>query len=199
MLAWVLLWGSWSAANLLSGVLVAVLAVVTLPLPSVTAGVRVRPLGLLSLVWHVVVDLVVSSVQIAWQALRPSGAGATAIIVVALRTDSDILQTSVAQALTLVPGSMAVEVDGDDRRLGVHVLVVSRRVDVAAERRAVLALEAAGIMWSLDEPVGVHSPDCGVYPVEGSGGAGRGQSWLAAAEPPYGRASSALRPTRATS
>lgn len=142
VLAWVLLWGSWSAANLLSGVLVAVLAVVTLPLPSVTAGVRVRPLGLLSLVWHVVVDLVVSSVQIAWQALRPSGAGATAIIVVALRTDSDILQTSVAQALTLVPGSMAVEVDGDDRRLGVHVLVVSRRVDVAAERRAVLALEA---------------------------------------------------------
>ncbi len=142
VVAWVLLWGSWSAANLLSGIVVAVLAVVVLPLPSVTAGVRVRPLGLLVLVWHVMVDLVVSSAQIAWQAVRPSGAGATAIVVVALRTDSDVLQTSVAQALTLVPGSMAVEVDGEDRTLAVHILVAQERVDLAAERRSVLSLES---------------------------------------------------------
>ncbi len=61
---------------------------------------------------------------------------------VALRTDSDVLQTSTAQALTLVPGSMALEVDREDRVLAVHVLVPGRRVDLDAERRSVLDLEA---------------------------------------------------------
>lgn len=142
VVAWVLLWGSWSPANLLSGVLVAVLTVVVLPVPSVTAGVRLRPVGLLALVGHVLADLVVSSVQIAWQALRPSGPGGMALVVVRLRTDSDVLQTSVAQALTLVPGSIVLEVDREDRSLAVHVLQAGDRVDVTAEREAVLALEA---------------------------------------------------------
>lgn len=141
VVAWILFWGDLSWANVLSGLVVVAVLVVVLPLPAVTATIRLHPLGVLALVGHVLLDLLVSSAQIAWLAVWPGQHGSTAIFVVTLRCDSDLILTSVAQALTLVPGSMVLEVDRESASLGVHLLVTGSTVDLAAERASVLELE----------------------------------------------------------
>src|SRR3712207_7337590 len=75
-----LLWGTWSWANLISGLLVALTVLTLLPLPHVVGGARVRPLPLLVFLGHFVVDLLVSGAEVAWQAVRPGGVHRTAIV-----------------------------------------------------------------------------------------------------------------------
>ena len=70
-----LLWGTWSWANLISGSVVAVLVTVLLPLPPVVGGARLHPAGVLVFLGHFVVDLVLSAALVAWQTIRPAGSG----------------------------------------------------------------------------------------------------------------------------
>ncbi|WP_222192677.1 Na+/H+ antiporter subunit E [Modestobacter italicus] len=141
VLIWILLWGTWSWANLLSGILVAVLVTNVLPLPAVVGGVRVHPVALLVFTWYFLKDLVVSSAQVAWQAIRPSGMQQGAIIAVQLRTDSDLLLTIISEALTLVPGSIVLDLDRPRRTLGIHLLHVDDADDVEHQRAGVLMME----------------------------------------------------------
>ena len=46
VVVWILLWGTWSWANVVSGVVVGLLVMLLLPLPPVVGGTRVRPLSL---------------------------------------------------------------------------------------------------------------------------------------------------------
>ena len=141
VLVWNLLWGTWSWANLLSGAAVALLVTVLLPLPSVVGGTRVRPVPLLRFVGHFVVDLLVSAAQVAWLAVRPGRQQRSAIIQVQLRTDSDLLLTMVAEALSLVPGSLVLDLDREERTITVHLLHVRDRDHVEEERADVLVVE----------------------------------------------------------
>ncbi|MGY5886024.1 Na+/H+ antiporter subunit E [Modestobacter lacusdianchii] len=141
VLVWILLWGTWSWANLLSGVLVAVLVTNVLPLPAVVGGARVHPVALVVFAGYFLKDLVVSSAQVAWQAIRPSGIEQGAIIAVQLRTDSDLLLTLIAEALTLVPGSIVLDLDRPRRTLGIHLLHVDDADDVEHQRAGVLTME----------------------------------------------------------
>jgi multicomponent Na+:H+ antiporter subunit E len=141
VLVWVLLWGTLSWANVLSGLLVAVVVTRALPLPGVTEHARFRPLGVLIFVGVFLRDLAVSSVQVAWAAIRAGGRVRSAIIVAQLRTDSDLLLTLIAETLTLVPGSMVLDLDREHRRMLVHVLPVATEEDVDRQRAAVLAVE----------------------------------------------------------
>jgi multicomponent Na+:H+ antiporter subunit E len=141
VLVWNLLWGTWSWANLLGGVVVALAVTVLLPLPPVVGGTRVRPAGLLAFVGCFLADLVISGAEVAWQTVRPRGIDRSAIIQVQLRTDSDLLTTILAEALTLVPGSMVIDMDRERRTLAVHILHVRDEDDVEAQRRSVLAQE----------------------------------------------------------
>jgi multicomponent Na+:H+ antiporter subunit E len=141
VLVWILLWGTWSWANLLSGALVALLVTVLLPLPSVTGGTRVRLVPLLRFLGHFVLDLLVSAAQVAWLALRPGRQQRSAIVRVQLRTDSDLLLTMVAEALSLVPGSLVLDLDREERTITVHLLHVRDRDHVERERADVLVVE----------------------------------------------------------
>ena len=141
VLVWILLWGSWSWADLISGVLVALLVTVLLPLPAVTGGLRVRPWPLVSFVGHFLADLVVSGAQVAWQTLRPGGHGQSAIVRVQLRVDSDLLLTVVAEVLSLVPGSLVLDLDREERTIALHLLHVRGRWDVDRQKAGVLAME----------------------------------------------------------
>lgn len=141
VLVWILLWGSWSWADLISGVLVALLVTVLLPLPAVTGGLRVRPWPLVSFVGHFLTDLVVSGAQVAWQALRPGGHRQSAIVRVQLRVDSDLLLTVVAEVLSLVPGSLVLDLDREERTIALHLLHVRGRWDVDRQKAGVLAME----------------------------------------------------------
>ena len=141
VLVWMLLWGTWSWANLISGVVLAVAVTVLLPLPPVVGGTRLHPVALLIFLGHFAVDLVLSAAQVAWQTIRPGGIRRSAIILVQLRTDSDLLLTIVSESLTLVPGSLVIDMDRQRRTLALHVLHVTDLEDVERRRLSVLATE----------------------------------------------------------
>lgn len=141
VLVWMLLWGTFSWANLISGTLVALAVTVLLPLPPVVGGARVHPVGLAVYIGHFLVDLVVSAALVAWQTIRPGGITNSAIISVQMRTDSDLLLTITAESLTLVPGSVVIDMDREARTLSLHILHVRDLADVESRRAAVLAEE----------------------------------------------------------
>jgi multicomponent Na+:H+ antiporter subunit E len=141
VVVWILLWGTWSWANLLSGLAVALGVMVLLPLPAVVGHMRVRPLPLVRFVGHFLVDLVVSGAQVAWRALGPGGVTQGAIVRVRLRADSDLLLTIVAETISLVPGSLVLDLDREERLISVHLLHAHDLDDVARQKADVLAVE----------------------------------------------------------
>jgi multicomponent Na+:H+ antiporter subunit E len=141
VLVWILLWGTWSWANVLSGLLVAFAVTVLLPLPAVVGGIRVRPLALLGFLGHFLLDLTLSGAQVAWQALSPGRQRRSAIVRVRLRTDSDLLLTIIAQTVSLVPGSLVLDLDREERTIAIHLLHVRDHDHVELEKAGVLATE----------------------------------------------------------
>lgn len=141
-LVWVLLWGTWSLGNALNGVLAAVVVLVLLPLPDVALGGRVHLGSLLRFAGRFVADLVASSGEVAWQAVRPGPQAVSSVVGIELRSGSELLMTLTAEALTLVPGSVVIELDAPRRTVYAHVLDAPDDAAVAAFRMRVLELEA---------------------------------------------------------
>ena len=141
VLVWVLLWGTWTVGTVLAGVVVAVAVTGLLPLAKVDLARQLRPAGLLVLLVVFVRDLVVASVQVAWLALRPGPAPHSAVIGVRLRTSSDLVLTVVTELVTLVPGSVVIEVSQSEHSLYAHVLDITDPERAAAFRTRVHAVE----------------------------------------------------------
>ncbi|WP_235887558.1 Na+/H+ antiporter subunit E [Mycolicibacterium arabiense] len=124
MLVWVLLWGDVSAANVLSGLLVGLLITVLLPLPPVPIEGRLHPLSLLRLVIQVAYYLVMSSIQVAWLAIRPGPPPRTAVLRAHLALKSDLVLALAVNIMNLIPGGIVLEIDQTRRLIYVHVLDV---------------------------------------------------------------------------
>jgi multicomponent Na+:H+ antiporter subunit E len=121
---WVLLWGTLSPANILGGLAVALLITLLLPLPVVPVQGRLHPLSLLRLQGRVMVDLAKASLQIAWLTVKPGPPPQSAIVRAPLSVKSDLTLSLIASILTLIPGTMVVDIDQARRILYVHVLDV---------------------------------------------------------------------------
>jgi multicomponent Na+:H+ antiporter subunit E len=78
---------------------------------------------------------------VAWLAVRPGSPPRGALVKVRLRTDSDLLLTLIAEALTLVPGSVVLDVDRPHRELSLHLLHVRDDDDLRRQKASVLATE----------------------------------------------------------
>lgn len=139
---WTLLWGEFSWGNLIGGIAVATLISVFFPLPVVGVHLRLRPVALARLLAHFTRDLIVSSVLVAWAALRPRLRLRNAVIAVRLRVRSDLNLTVTGQALTLIPGSFVLDARRDTGILYIHVFDVRDAEHLARIRRNILALEA---------------------------------------------------------
>lgn len=139
---WMLLWGVFSWANLLSGIVVAAIVFIAFPLPPVTFAGRLRPLGLLRFTARFVTDLATASFQLAVMAFRFGHEPRSAIINVPLVTSSDLVLTLTGEAVSLVPGSLIVDADKDSNSLYIHVIGVADRAAVERFRREVYATEA---------------------------------------------------------
>jgi multicomponent Na+:H+ antiporter subunit E len=124
MLVWVLLWGDVSAANVLSGLLVGLLITVLLPLPPVPIEGRLHPMSLLRLVIQVAYYLVMSSIQVAWLAVRPGPPPRTAVLRAHLALKSDLVLALAVNIMNLIPGGIVLEIDQTRRLIYVHVLDV---------------------------------------------------------------------------
>jgi multicomponent Na+:H+ antiporter subunit E len=142
VIVWMLLWGVFSWANLISGLIVAAVVLTVFPLPPVAFAGRPHPLALLHLVSRFVADLVVASVQLAVLAFRFGHQPRSAIIRVPLRVPSDLILTLTGEAVSLVPGSLIVDTDQASTTLYIHVIGVADRDAVERFRREVYRTEA---------------------------------------------------------
>lgn len=135
---WILLWGEWSAANVVSG-LVVVPIVSWLFLHRNTDRYALRPWGALKLLGFVMYSLVTSSLRVVLAVLSPTpGRTTTSVQTVRLEHGSVFVAAIVANAITLTPGTLTLDVDRERVELSVHVL---GKVDPVAFRDDVLKLE----------------------------------------------------------
>ncbi|CAN5537080.1 Na+/H+ antiporter subunit E [soil metagenome] len=140
---WLLLWGSVSAANVLSGVVVVAMVLRIVPgsafrfrRPTVRVGPALRFVGL------VLVDLFRANLVVTREIVTRQSSIHTGVVAVPLPLCSDGLLTLIANVLSLTPGTMPIEVTRTPPVIYVHVLHLR---DVEAVRRDVQHLSAAAI------------------------------------------------------
>ena len=137
---WLLLWGSVSPLAIVSGLVIAIGLLWATPQPAVEIGLRFRPLAVVSLLFFVTLDLVVSSCRVAWHVLTPR-LPRSAMFDVPLRVRGGLMITLVAIAVTAVPGSTVVDVRPGDGVLEIHVFDASSPDAEENIRRDVRRLE----------------------------------------------------------
>ncbi|MQY23758.1 Na+/H+ antiporter subunit E [Nocardia macrotermitis] len=126
------LWGDFSVGNIVAGLVIGTLIMFLLPLPRVPVSGRLHPFSLLELVLLSVYYALESSVQIAWFALRPSGAPVSGVLRLRMTIRSPLVMVLCADVLNLIPGTMVLEIDRATHTIWVHVLDVGS--DEAVER-----------------------------------------------------------------
>lgn len=145
--AWVLLQGDLTVANLLGGLAVGTLVVVAVPLAPPERHHVLHPLAALRFLGFVLWSLVTSSATVAWTVLRPTDARLrSGIVRCELPGASPLVATLVANAITVTPGTITLTVDchASGATLHVHALGLSSpeelRDEVAdLQRRATAA------------------------------------------------------------
>ncbi len=153
ILVWVLLWGHASVANVASGLVIALIITVLLPMPSVPVEGRLHPLSLLKLIVLVGYYLILSSFQVAWMAIRPGPPPLVAVLRANLPAlKSDLVLALAVNIFNVIPGSIVLEIDQARRILYIHVIDVGsestvqrfyRQVD-QVQRLLVAAFEREG-------------------------------------------------------
>lgn len=140
-LVWLLLWGTVSVANVVSGLAVALLITLLLPLPAVPVQGRLHPLSLLWLALHVAWWLAQSSAQVAWLAIRPGQPPLSAVLRGQLALKSDLVLALAVNIMNLTPGTIVLEIDQTRRLVYVHVLDVGSPDAVERFYRQIVRLE----------------------------------------------------------
>ncbi len=158
---WCALWVDLSAGNVVGGLLVAT-GVVAVARPTGVSGLErtyFRPISALSFLVNFLWQLVKANLVVAWEIITPGVSTNRAIIAVKMHTASAGVVTVVANAVTLTPGTVTIEVienevaggDANDpvagaprmeRTLFIHVLHFN---DVESVRRDVLQFERLAI------------------------------------------------------
>jgi multicomponent Na+:H+ antiporter subunit E len=149
---WVGLWGSVTAANVLGGLAVATALVLLLPLPPAGGHAVVRPAALLRFSWQFAVDLVVSSVQVLALVLRPRLSLRQGVVAVRVPGASAGLMTVLANAISLTPGTLTLDVDLPSSTLYVHALDVGAGPDGIPRLRRELDDQAAAAVRAVGTP-----------------------------------------------
>jgi multicomponent Na+:H+ antiporter subunit E len=157
VVVWVVLWGEITAANVLAGLALGTLVLTVLPLPRVIVGVRLRPLRFLLLATQFLRDVIVASGGVAWLAVRPGKVPRSSVVTIQLRSRNELFQTVVGEMMSLVPGSLVVDLDSEAGRLSMHVLDVETRDQADAFRRRVLAQEDRVLNALAAGPTGAYT------------------------------------------
>lgn len=138
---WMLLWGSVSWLNLVTGILVAVLVTRVFFLPAVELSGRFNLWWALVFIVTFVWDVVRGSFHVAWIAVSPQRRPHSSVIAVQLSSRSDLIMLLVSINISLVPGSLVIEADRYRGVLYVHALDVHDAASVERARATVLRAE----------------------------------------------------------
>jgi multicomponent Na+:H+ antiporter subunit E len=102
---------------------------------------RVHPLSLIRLIVTVGYYLVLSSVQVAFLAVRPGPPPLSAVLRAHLAVKSDLVLALAVNIFNLIPGSIVLEIDQTRRMLYMHVLDVGSDRAVGRFNRQVAVVE----------------------------------------------------------
>lgn len=155
---WVLLWGSLDPLNILGGVLAGLLVLLLFPLPRVELRLRVRPWRIVLLLGRFLIDLVRASVEVSWLSVRPGPVVSGVVMDLELAGDDPLLQTLTAEMVSLVPGSVVIDLDPATRLLTLHALDVRTRAQAERVRHKVRAQEARVLRALHPDPESLLDP-----------------------------------------
>ncbi len=142
---WGALWGDFGPGNLILGAVLALLVTWVLYLPPVQLSGRFDPLQFALFAVTFVWQVAKASVEVMLIAILVGPRARNAVVGVGLRTRSDLLLTATGHTMTLIPGSLVVEVDRATATLYFHTLNVRTPEEAESFRRSVRQVEAAWI------------------------------------------------------
>lgn len=142
---WLILWSDWSAANLISGVLIAAFIVAVFDTWK-DGTIAVRPIRAVRFAGYFLFKLVQSTVTMTRTILDPRERTRSGIIAVPIGDWPDAVITLIADSISLTPGTLSLEVTRNPPTLFVHALDVRDAGQVRDEVRRLeaLAIEAFG-------------------------------------------------------
>ncbi len=142
LVVWLFLWEGVSFANVLTGLALASLLVALFPVRPRGIPGAFRPVAAARFVGFFAWKLVEASFVVAWEVVTPQNRINEGIVAVPIRGVSETLTTLVANAISLTPGTLTLEVRQRPAVLYVHVLHLD---DLDAVRRDVQHLEVLAI------------------------------------------------------
>ncbi|NYD66935.1 Na+/H+ antiporter subunit E [Agromyces atrinae] len=141
IILWVFLWDAVTVMTIVTGLLLALGVMRVFYLPPVLLSGRVNLLWLLYLAIRMIADIVVASIGIALLSINPRYHPLNSVIAVRLHTRSDLVMTLTAEAISVVPGTVVIDVDREEGILYLHAINTPNASDIETTRRRVLGTE----------------------------------------------------------
>ncbi|WP_255768702.1 Na+/H+ antiporter subunit E [Pseudarthrobacter sulfonivorans] len=153
VIVWGALWQDFSPGNLLFGALLAVLVARMFYLPPVELSGRFNILHAVPFALRFLGRVAAASIEVMYLAAVRGPKVINAVVAVPLRSRQDLIVTAVGHVISLIPGSLVVEVDRSTSTLYLHALNISTPEDVEKLREEVRSIEAGliRIMGSREE------------------------------------------------
>lgn len=140
-LVWLVLSREVSLQTIVGGLLTGWLVTVVFPLPPIRYYGHIHLWGITKMLAALVRDLTVAAVKLTVVALSPRPRIQPGIVRVDLRSHSDLFQVMVASLVSIVPGTLVLEVRRTRRLLYLHVFNLPDAAAVVATRNEALAVE----------------------------------------------------------
>lgn len=142
VIVWGALWQDFSPGNLLFGAMLAVVVARLFYLPPVELSGRFSILRAIPFALQFLGKVVLASFQVLYLAVARGPKVTNAVVAVPLRSHSDLMVTATGHVISLIPGSLVVEVDRSTSTLYIHGLNVRNADDVLKLRKEVRDTEA---------------------------------------------------------
>jgi multicomponent Na+:H+ antiporter subunit E len=154
---WVVLWRDPTVGNVIGGLAAAGLVLLLFPARQpARRDHTLRPVPLVKFLGWFTWQLIVANLVVAREVLTPRDHIRSGIVAVPLQGCSDLVVTVIADAITLTPGTMTLEVQRDPTVIYVHVLhlydIDQARKDITTVQRLVVrAIGSSEAVRYLDE------------------------------------------------
>ncbi len=142
VIVWGALWRDFSPGNLLFGALIAVLVAKFFYLPPVELSGRFNIRRAIPFALMFLAKVVAASFLVLYLAVVKGPRVRSAVVAVPLRSHSDLMVTATGHVISLIPGSLVVEVDRSTSTLYLHALNIYQEADIDKIRQEVQNIEA---------------------------------------------------------
>ena len=119
---WLFLWDHIDVLTVTTGILLAIAVTRVLYLPPILLSGRFNPWYGLIFGLRMMFDVVYASLQVGYFAVNPRWQPMNSIIAIQLLTRSDLVTTLTAEATSVVPGTVVVDIDRERGLLYLHLL-----------------------------------------------------------------------------